>query len=125
MARSKTMATSEEPKKKTAGARSQDQESLMAFRDIPSLDDLPEDLPWEDEGSSKAQEPAGDQGSIEENFARLEELCAKLEARDTNLEDSFTLYQEGVALLKACTKKLDMVEKKMLQLNEDGSLGEF
>ena len=124
MARSKAVATSEEPKKKTAGALSQEQESLLAFKDIPPLEDLPEDLPW-DESSSPKQESGGDQGSIEENFARLEELCAKLEARDTNLEDSFTLYQEGVALLKACTKKLDMVEKKMLQLNEDGSLGEF
>ena len=63
--------------------------------------------------------------SVEEAFARLEELCSKLERRDTSLEESFVLYQEGVELLKLASSKLDTVEKKMMQLNEDGSLVEF
>ena len=55
----------------------------------------------------------------------LEVLAGKLEDRETSLEDSFRLYKQGMELLKYCNDKLDTVEKKMLQMNEDGSLGEF
>ena len=62
---------------------------------------------------------------LEEMFAELDLLAGKLENRDTSLEDSFRLYKQGMGLLKFCNDKLDTVEKKMLQMNEDGSLGEF
>ena len=52
-------------------------------------------------------------------------LAEKLENRDTSLEDSFILYRQGMELLKLCSGKLDTVEKKMLQLNEDGTFSEF
>ena len=55
----------------------------------------------------------------------LDVLAGKLEDRETSLEDSFRLYKQGMELLKYCNDKLDTVEKKMLQMNEDGSLGEF
>ena len=51
--------------------------------------------------------------TLEEAFSELDVLAGRLEDRETSLEDSFRLY------------KLDTVEKKMLQMNEDGSLGEF
>ena len=35
------------------------------------------------------------------------------------------IMDQGMGLLKFCNDKLDTVEKKMLQMNEDGSLGEF
>ena len=60
--------------------------------------------------------------SLEEMFAELDLLAEKLENRDTSLEDSFIL---GMELLKLCSEKLDTVEKKMLQLNEDGTFSEF
>ena len=62
---------------------------------------------------------------LEENFARLEELSARLEDPQTSLEESFALYKEGVELLRKCSAKLDLVEKKMLQINEDGTYSEF
>ena len=40
-------------------------------------------------------------------------------------EYSFRLYRQGMELLKLCSDKLDTVEKKMLQLNEDGTFSEF
>ena len=43
----------------------------------------------------------------------------------TRLEESFTIYAEGMKLLKACGDKLDKVEKKMLVMNEEGKLDEF
>ena len=60
-----------------------------------------------------------------EAFSELDVLADKLEDRETSLEDSFRLYKQGMGLLKFCNDKLDTVEKKMLQMNEDGSLGEF
>lgn len=62
---------------------------------------------------------------IEEAFQELDELAQKLENRDTSLEESFLLYKKGMELLKYCSGKLDTVEKKMLQMNEDGTLSEF
>ena len=63
--------------------------------------------------------------TLEEAFLELDALADKLEDRETSLEDSFRLYKQGMELLKYCNDKLDTVEKKMLQINEDGSLGEF
>lgn len=63
--------------------------------------------------------------TIEEAFEELELLAQKLEERGTSLEDSFVLYKKGMELLKTCSQKLDTVEKKMLQMNEDGTFAEF
>lgn len=63
--------------------------------------------------------------TVEAAFQKLETLAEKLEDRDTSLEDSFLYYKQGMELLKYCSEKLDMVEKKMLQLNEDGTCSEF
>jgi exodeoxyribonuclease VII small subunit len=63
--------------------------------------------------------------SIEEAFAKLDAISAKLEDRETSLEDSFLYYKQGMELLKLCSDKLDTVEKKMLKMNEDGTLSEF
>ena len=62
---------------------------------------------------------------LEEMFTELDLLAGKLEDRETSLEDSFRLYRQGMELLKLCSEKLDSVEKKMLQLNEDGTFSEF
>ena len=63
--------------------------------------------------------------TIEEVFQELDNLAVKLEDSETSLEDSFRFYKEGMELLKYCSDKLDTVEKKMLQMNEDGTLREF
>lgn len=63
--------------------------------------------------------------TVEEAFQKLETLAEKLEDRDTSLEDSFLYYKQGMELLKYCSEKLDTVEKKILQLNEDGTCSEF
>ena len=63
--------------------------------------------------------------TIEEAFEKLDRLTEQMEDPETSLEDSFRLYQEGVGLLKYCGSRLDTVEKKMLQMNEDGTFSEF
>ena len=60
--------------------------------------------------------------SIEETFGELDILAQKLEDRDTPLEESFRLYRQGMELLKDLSGRLDTVEKKMLQMNEDAYL---
>ena len=62
---------------------------------------------------------------IEDAFEELDQMNEKLEDRETSLEDSFQIYQEGIRLLKFCNEKIDTVEKKMMQMNEDGTLHEF
>ena len=63
--------------------------------------------------------------TIEEAFQELESLAQKLDDSSTSLEDSFRFYKEGMELLKFCSSRLDTVEKKMLQMDEDGTLHEF
>lgn len=63
--------------------------------------------------------------SLEENFAKLEEAVAKLEAEDISLEESFRIYKEGMELLRQCNTDIDKVEKQVLLLNEAGELEEF
>ena len=63
--------------------------------------------------------------SVEEAFGQLDVLAQKLEDKDTTLEESIRLYRQGMELLKYCSDKLDTVEKKMLQMNEDGTFREF
>lgn len=62
---------------------------------------------------------------LEEAFNKIEELLEKLGDRDVSLEESFTLYQEGMKLLKQCNDKIDRVEKQMLQIDEEGQIHEF
>lgn len=74
----------------------------------------------------QAQEENTQQGiSLEEAFAQLEEVIAHLEAEEITLEQSFQEYNRGMQLLQYCNATIDQVEKKVLQINEDGGLDEF
>ncbi len=63
--------------------------------------------------------------TLEQAFEELEEIIGKMNDREVSLDDSFSLYAEGTKLLKYCNEQLDMVEKKMLVLSEEGELHEF
>lgn len=72
-----------------------------------------------------AQQTTDNEKNIEDVFQELDVIAEKLESSDTSLEDSFRLYKKGMEFLKYCSGKLDTVEKKMLQMDEDGTLREF
>jgi exodeoxyribonuclease VII small subunit len=55
---------------------------------------------------------------IEDAFARLDEINARLESQDTSLKDAISLYAEGVKLAAACRENLEGVEKEIRILNE-------
>lgn len=63
--------------------------------------------------------------SLEEAFAQLEEVIAHLETEEITLEESFQEYNRGMQLLRNCNQAIDQVEKKVLQINENGGLDEF
>ena len=63
--------------------------------------------------------------SLEDSFAQIEEVFRRLETEDITLEESFSAYNQGMALLAKCNESIDRVEKKVLKVNEDGGLDEF
>ena len=63
--------------------------------------------------------------TLEEAFLRLEEVTRALEDENISLEESFTVDQKGMELLKYCNESIDKVEKKVLFLNGEGKLDEF
>lgn len=63
--------------------------------------------------------------TLEEMLYSLDEHIQELESGDISLEQSFRVYEKGMRLLKECNEKIDLVEKKVLELNADGSLQEM
>lgn len=66
-----------------------------------------------------------DELSVEEAFARMQALIKDMEREDATLEQSFADYEEGMRLVRLCTGKIDNVERKVQQMNADGSLSSF
>jgi exodeoxyribonuclease VII small subunit len=62
---------------------------------------------------------------LEESFDKLNHIMEELEKTDVSLEDSFTLYQEGMKLLKSCNDSIDKVEKELIILSENGETNEL
>lgn len=56
--------------------------------------------------------------SLEDNFARIDEIMDKLSKDDVSLEESFGLYKEGMELVKSCSEAIDKVEKEIILLRE-------
>ncbi len=60
--------------------------------------------------------------TIKEDFEAVEEIIEKMDDNDISLEESFSLYEEGMKLLKQLSGRIDRVEEKVKILNEDGGL---
>ena len=48
-----------------------------------------------------------------------------MEGEDITLEESFSLYQNGMDMLRQCSETIDAVEKKVQILDEDGEEHDF
>lgn len=61
---------------------------------------------------------------FEEAFKRLEGIVKKLEEGNLTLEESLSLFEEGIKLSKICTSKLEEAERKVeiLLKDENGTL---
>ena len=64
------------------------------------------------------------QPGCEDSMARLEEIVRTLESGSEGLDRSLKLYEEGIALVRSCTERLDRAEQtvRQLQLGPDGSV---
>lgn len=61
---------------------------------------------------------------FEKKLNRLEEIVTKMERGDLALENSLTLFEEGVKLSRECQKQLSEAElkvKKLVQFDEKGN----
>ncbi len=68
------------------------------------------------EGTTGDKQPGGRKNTVEAALKKLEAVLEKLEDRDTPLERSFSLYAQGMELVKDINAKIDKVEKQMLIL---------
>ena len=71
-----------------------------------------------DESNKQIQQPE-EERTLEEEFQELEQVLEAME-QEVTLEESFLLYHRGIDLLKACSDKIDRVEKQIQILDEEG-----
>ena len=51
--------------------------------------------------------------TFETAMARLEQIVIQLESGKVTLDESLSLYEEGIALVKLCSGRLDEAEQKI------------
>ncbi|MBR4470304.1 MAG: exodeoxyribonuclease VII small subunit [Erysipelotrichaceae bacterium] len=56
---------------------------------------------------------------FEEQMKKLQEIVEKLERNDIELDESISLYEEGLKLSKTLKDQLLQFEEKIAQLNKD------
>lgn len=61
--------------------------------------------------------------SFETAMTRLEQIVKALEDGKVSLDDSLKLYEEGIALVRLCSGRLDEAEQKIkiIRTSSDGS----
>jgi len=58
---------------------------------------------------------------FEDALAKLEEIVKKMESGDLSLEDSLKSFEEGIRLVRVCSRKLDEAQRRVeLLLQEEG-----
>lgn len=61
--------------------------------------------------------------TFEKAMDRLEEIVSLLESGDSPLDESLSLFEEGVKLVKLCNSQLEKAESSVKMLiNQDGEL---
>ena len=84
------------------------------------MEQYKEELPSQQDGDGQEKE-----FSVEEVFQQLDEIIKKMEGDVIPLDEAFALYEAGLKKLKQCNEKLDLIEKKMLELSSSGEVTEF
>ena len=57
--------------------------------------------------------------SFEGSLKRLEEIVTTLERGEVSLEESITMYEEGLALSRTCLEKLAQADIKIRTMTKD------
>ncbi len=56
--------------------------------------------------------------TLEESFAQLDELIARLEDGSIPISEALKLYKNGIKIVENCNQQLDKVEKEIIILNK-------
>lgn len=59
--------------------------------------------------------------SFETAMARLEQIVNQLESGKATLDESLGLYEEGIALVRLCSDRLDKAEQKIKIVKNDAN----
>ncbi|MBX6772137.1 MAG: exodeoxyribonuclease VII small subunit [Chloroflexi bacterium] len=62
------------------------------------------------------EQETGDELSFEDAIARLEETVARLEDGDMSIEEMVTRFEEGMALVRLCYRKLEAAQVRVERL---------
>ena len=69
--------------------------------------------------------PGGDSGAselpFEQALERLEQIVGRLEEGDLELEESLSVFEEGVRLVQSCSGQLDVAERRIEVLTREGA----
>lgn len=67
--------------------------------------------------------PKSKEPTFEVHLKRLEEVVEKLETKDAPLDQSLSLFEEGIRLAKQCQQTLEKAKKKVeVLIKETGEL---
>ena len=58
--------------------------------------------------------------TYEQAYKKLEEILDKLESKGATLDESLSLYEEGISIYKYCNKLLDDAQLKISKFNSLG-----
>ena len=59
--------------------------------------------------------------SFEQALVELEQRVKQLDAGELPLERSLELFEQGVALVRECHEKLDVAERRVVELSDSAS----
>lgn len=63
--------------------------------------------------------------TYEEAYNNLESILERLESKNTSLDESLSLYEEGIKLYKHCNKLLENAELKISKFSQLGIEEDF
>lgn len=63
--------------------------------------------------------------NLEESFEKLSGIVDDMEKPDISLEEAFSRYKEGLALVRSCNEMIDAVEKEVKKISDSGEITEF
>ncbi len=63
--------------------------------------------------------------TYEQAYNKLEDILEKLESKGTSLDESLSLYEEGISLYKHCNKLLEDAQLKISKFSQLGIEEDF
>ncbi len=57
--------------------------------------------------------------SFEQEMKKLQKIVEKIESNEVSLDESISLYEDGLKLSKSLKKQLEAFEKKISEINDN------